>query len=212
MKKIYTLFAALGLCAMSASAAITVTLENGAPVSNGETITVTAEQFEHQFIPSILDNWMGKVDVKVDGVAPIEVSLLSTSGNIQFCPVGQNCYTLFPSLVGFTGSGVLTNNVTSIPVDMNYQNYDFDNPQTELPAGKETLTANFKDATGAEFTVKFVFDSNTDSGVDAIADADGTVTVYSIAGVCVLNKAEASALGSLPAGLYIVNGRKMAVK
>ncbi|MDE5843250.1 MAG: hypothetical protein K2H35_05900, partial [Muribaculaceae bacterium] len=83
MKKIYTLFAALGLCAMSASAAVTVTMADGTPVADGETITVGADQFEHRLIPNVLDNWIGEVDIKVMGQAPIEVSLTSSTPDIK---------------------------------------------------------------------------------------------------------------------------------
>lgn len=50
-------------------------------------------------------------------------------------------------------------------------------------------------------------------GVDGIeADANGAYTVVSLAGVVVLRDADAEAVRALPAGLYIVNGKKVIIR
>ena len=51
------------------------------------------------------------------------------------------------------------------------------------------------------------------TGIKGIkVDADGNVKVYTIDGVYVGEGAAADMLESLPAGVYIVNGTKVAVK
>lgn len=50
------------------------------------------------------------------------------------------------------------------------------------------------------------------SGVDSMGANAGLVTVYNAAGILLLENAPADALKTLPAGLYIVNGRKMMLK
>lgn len=63
----------------------------------------------------------------------------------------------------------------------------------------------------ADFTAEFGYKT---SGVEAIQAGDSLkpVDVYDIAGVCVLKNASRSKLNTLPKGLYIVNGEKIAIK
>ena len=42
--------------------------------------------------------------------------------------------------------------------------------------------------------------------------SDGTYTVYTLTGMRVMRTTEASDVKSLPSGLYIINGKKVAVK
>ena len=51
-----------------------------------------------------------------------------------------------------------------------------------------------------------------ESGIDDIATDGATVAVYNLQGICVLRDATAADISSLPAGLYIAGGRKIAVK
>lgn len=204
MKKIYTLIAALGLCAVSASAAVTVNVKDGAAVADGETLTVTRDQFENTLnIPGVMDRWTGQVELEVEGAAPIAVNLVSTSADIQFCPLGIGCVALYPAGDVFKGETSLSNSKVEIPVDINYLQ--------GIVEEKQEIKITFKDASGSEFNMAVVFDTTADSGVEAVA-VDGKVTAYTIAGVRVLDGADAADLKSLPAGLYIVNGKKMVVK
>ncbi|MDE6271808.1 MAG: hypothetical protein K2M31_02235 [Muribaculaceae bacterium] len=206
MKKIYATLAAMALCAATASAAITVSVD-GKSIPNNGTVTVTAADFNHTYFPPILDQWKGATHIEVESAAPTNVDLLASSGDIMFCPVGGNCYNTFPAGDGtFTGNGVITENKATVEVDMNY--YD---AGENLPQEVQTLKATFTDKSGDTFVLNFVFDTNDDSGVDGIA-ADGLVNVYSISGLKVLDAAPAEALSTLPKGLYIVNGKKVAVK
>ncbi len=51
------------------------------------------------------------------------------------------------------------------------------------------------------------------SGIDSILnDADATADVYNLQGICVRRAATAADVKALPAGIYIVNGAKVAVK
>lgn len=53
----------------------------------------------------------------------------------------------------------------------------------------------------------FKVDSNV--GIENVSTDNGPVTVYNIQGVCILKDATREALNNLPAGLYIINGRKV---
>lgn len=50
------------------------------------------------------------------------------------------------------------------------------------------------------------------NGVDGIAAEDGTVTVYDLMGRMLLDKAPATEINSLSAGIYIINGKKAVIK
>ncbi|MDE5653344.1 MAG: hypothetical protein K2I48_07755 [Muribaculaceae bacterium] len=204
MKKIFTAFAAIACCALAANAEVTMTLADGTPVSNGETLTTT--EFHDQSIPQIgMIRIEGKIQVNVDGVAPINVAIKASSDGFFFCPVGQNCYTFQPEGDYFVAAGSLTDNSNIVPVEMVYS-------ETPVPAEVNWLEATFTDATGSEFVAKFAFDSNEYAGIEEIIGEAANVTVYDLSGVQILDNAPAEALSTLPAGLYIVNGKKVALK
>lgn len=58
-----------------------------------------------------------------------------------------------------------------------------------------------------EVKVNYMVDHTV--GVEGIEAANGKYTVANLAGIVVLRNANAAALGKLPAGLYIVNGKKV---
>lgn len=60
--------------------------------------------------------------------------------------------------------------------------------------------------------VQEFFYTIVDNGVDAIATDNATIDVYTVTGLCILKNAEPSAFNNLPAGLYIVNGKKVIKK
>lgn len=49
-------------------------------------------------------------------------------------------------------------------------------------------------------------------GVDAIGSADGLMRVYNLSGVLLLETEDTAAVKNLPAGIYIVNGKKLILK
>lgn len=52
----------------------------------------------------------------------------------------------------------------------------------------------------------------TMDGVEGIEAADGLFTVFNLQGILVIKEADAEALKALPAGVYIVNGKKVVLK
>lgn len=65
--------------------------------------------------------------------------------------------------------------------------------------------------TSPEVRVLVTVDSKL-AGISGIASEDGKYTVVSLSGIVILKDAEASALENLPKGIYIINGKKVAVK
>ena len=53
---------------------------------------------------------------------------------------------------------------------------------------------------------------NPESGIEGIGAEGALFDVYTVTGVKVLNGADASRLGTLPAGIYIANGKKIIIK
>ncbi len=60
--------------------------------------------------------------------------------------------------------------------------------------------------------VSFTIIPDPTTGVENVGVDDGSVTVFNLQGVELLRDAPATSLGSLPAGLYIVNGEKRLVR
>lgn len=209
MKKFYAILSALLLCGASSQAAINVSLvKSGDPVEDGATLTVNKDEFTHLYYPGILDKWTGQIDVNVVSDAPTQVKLSASCGSIMFCPVGENCYTL--SQVGpfYSGSGTLSSSNIDIPIDINY--YDCGE---NLPEANEYINVRLTDKSGATFSFKVVFDSTNDAAVEGIEDdADASYDVYTVAGLQVVKDASVEAVKALPAGLYIVNGKKVIIK
>ena len=63
---------------------------------------------------------------------------------------------------------------------------------------------------GADGTVSF--EAVEDTGVDTILGEDGTANVYSTSGLMILKEATAQQIALLPAGIYIVNGKKIVIR
>ena len=67
-------------------------------------------------------------------------------------------------------------------------------------------------AQGSDFIeAKYVVDPNY-SGIEGVDAESGLFTVYNLQGILVLRDAAADELKALPAGIYIVNGKKVALK
>ena len=77
-----------------------------------------------------------------------------------------------------------------------------------IAAGTFVLNGNSNAEITAEFTVK-----KPSSGVETIdAELNGNVTVYSVDGKVILNNVPSTQLSTLRKGLYIINGKKVAIK
>lgn len=85
---------------------------------------------------------------------------------------------------------------------------------TFTPTAAGTVTETFLFATeGLAEPVKLVVKGDATVGVEIIAaDAEGRFRVYNAAGILVLDTTEGRELQALPAGLYIVNGRKLIIR
>lgn len=85
---------------------------------------------------------------------------------------------------------------------------------TFAPKVAGIVTETFLFATeGLAQPVKLVVKGDATTGVEIIAaDAEGRFRVYNAAGILVLDTTEGRELQTLPAGLYIVNGRKLAIR
>ncbi len=59
---------------------------------------------------------------------------------------------------------------------------------------------------------EFFYTIDSNGGVDEINRNEDTINVFTITGICVLRNADAAAFNNLPAGLYIVNGKKVIKK
>lgn len=60
--------------------------------------------------------------------------------------------------------------------------------------------------------IEFNYTVDPNASVDSIEASDGTVTVYDLLGKCVLENAPADRLLQLEKGIYVVNGKKQAIK
>lgn len=78
-----------------------------------------------------------------------------------------------------------------------------------IPAGYARATL-YNDLTG-EVVLVYALDGTSLVEMTA-ADADGLYRVYGLDGVNVLTTSDASALSGLPAGIYVINGRKVIVR
>ena len=63
-----------------------------------------------------------------------------------------------------------------------------------------------------EIRINYTIGEDEGDGIDAILAEGGTVDVYTVSGVLVKKDAGAADLKSLKKGIYIINGKKMAVK
>jgi len=81
----------------------------------------------------------------------------------------------------------------------------------ELKEGyNEILLSTTKAQTAALYLDNFTLAPLFGDSVDSISDSmsHNGFTVYNMQGICVLRNADKDALGNLPAGLYIINGKK----
>ena len=77
------------------------------------------------------------------------------------------------------------------------------------------VTENYKNVTFT-LTVEegklYLYMVGENVGIDAVNAEDGLYNVYNYQGIRVLNNADKDAVKALPAGFYIVNGKKVVIK
>lgn len=113
-----------------------------------------------------------------------------------------NCYTM----------GAYNPDIDENPFKINEDNL-LVGPDTENPA--MVIDNAYTDVT---FTLTIDGDklylkmTGTDSGVEGINAENGLYNVYNYQGIRVLNNADKDAVNALPAGFYIVNGKKVVIR
>lgn len=203
MKKIYTLILAW-LCAMSASA-ITVTY-NGKAIENGGTVVAGANVFELiEQIPNVRYSMKAESKIEVSGASNLSLTATSETQKINICQLPSNggqCYQL---------NGTAAPYSLSIPSFSDGVNVDLQYDQVkQVPAERHAIDIVIKSNEG-DFKFTFVYD--TTAGInDLINDANGEYIVYSLLGNCVMRTNDKSDLKSLPAGIYIINGKKFILR
>lgn len=181
---------------------------NGEEIPSDGKVTVYASDFKDEGFPEIgLNRWVGGMMIEVSGDSSLEASLVSNTQDMQFCPVGQSCFTLFADGDVYTGSGVINANPGEVEVHVVYSGMNL-----ELPKVVSWLDVTIKDGSGDSKKVRLEFDTLNDSGVAEIITDSDSCDVYNLSGVKVLEKADAASVDTLPAGIYIVNGKKICVK
>lgn len=193
------------LCVMSASA-IDVTF-NGKAVADGSTITVGPDAFEIiEKIPGKLYAVEAKSEVLINGVGKMSLTATSETSLITICQLahdGGNCFTLNGNAAPYSLS--IPEFTGGVMIDLSF------NRTNVVPQEINAVDVTVKDISG-EFKFKFVYDT-TQAGIgDITTDGVSGYTVYSITGVKLLETENVADLNNLPAGLYIINGSKVAIK
>ena len=202
---------------------IAATATNGAPISYGntddelQTITLVYQKDRAQFKPTSVTPEDGST---VEELSQIDIDFGNMISNLNWdnfvtltnaegeefeCSMDMD-WEVFSMFHVFVASPITTEGVYTLTIPEGTifnDTYDF---------GFETSWGEPEgDIYNPELT--YVFYVGTGTGITAIkADADGNVKVYTIDGVYVGEGAAADMLESLPAGVYIVNGTKVAVK
>lgn len=76
----------------------------------------------------------------------------------------------------------------------------------------ETFDMEMGTAGRANDELVYTYIVSTGLGIDAVGESAASATVYSVDGRIVMKNANASDIKALPAGIYIVDGKKVAVK
>ncbi len=215
MNKTITSIIALLLGSAASHAVVTVTAD-GVNVADGSTITIDKNDFELK-MGAPLFRWEGGTEITVEGQFPITVNLISDGTDIQFCPLGQQCYVLRESGDIFTGSGSITEQSNVVPVHVSFMGKE------ELPVFHQYLDIEMLDKGFNSFKVRIQFDTEH-AGVEnvtpdnySISFSDNTLhfsvgtvselNVWTVTGNRVIN-AMVDAVGSydlaaLPKGIYV---------
>lgn len=224
MKKIFTLIAAIA-CVSTAMSQISFTY-NGEPIENGASITVN--DFEYDETGLYLDTYLSIPDIKYTVATESKVKASLT-------PINENCTYQMCGFYNCVVTPVLKGKYNVINDENTYGQYgdkainvahdlqldyigEMGQPLNEIPVGKCTIKTEvypFADddyAATPSYTFEFTitFDPNY-AGIDDVVADDAVVLpgVYNFQGVKV---ADGNDTTGLPAGLYIVGGKKTLVK
>lgn len=189
------------------ASAITVS-HDGKTVENGSTITFNSDAFKtEELVPGALYLIAAKEEFLVTGASNLSLTATSASQAITICELGENgnCYTF---------GGENGNYSISIPSFTNGVTVDLEsfNTSTEIPKAINSTEITIN-STDAPFKFTVVFDTETQSGISNVSvNSSNCYTVYNLNGVKVLDTKAKNDINKLPAGLYLVNGKKVLVK
>lgn len=211
MKQIFTSLLAM-LCVVSASA-VTVTY-NGKAIENGSTLTVGADAFTYvEKIPGKKYSFDAKSEILVTDAFELSLKATSQTDKITICQLpadGGQCF-MFSKPDNAADSDPYEINIPSfangVMVDLSLSANTNVIPQERY---ETEITITAEDGV-VKFT--FVYDTTAGAGVSEIlTDEAGIYTVYTITGIKVLETVDKAEINTLPAGIYVVNGQKVAVK
>ena len=197
MKKIFTSFIILAMAmSMQASLHISITQwiddeEVITDITKDTTIVVT----EYEYDEDLEEATMGVHGVLYsDESQAISVTITRTKTGIidQFC-AGGNCVP---------GNGELTQ-VCDFTIGSMASMRQFFTHYTPTEAGKETITYTINDGTNPSITMTIVY-SYMSSAVENVVIPQGDNIIYNLLG----QRMSSNELGELPAGIYILNGKK----
>lgn len=192
MKKNFTLIAAAAL-AFAAQAAPVVTY-NGEALENGQTVKFDSKNIEEK-VPGII--YAFEEHFTITGAVPMTLNATANTDKLAFCTT-KNCFSFFPNMLGtgFEATAPVEQSPEDLKVDATFEG------EAGMPNNVAYINFSLTDADGANFKFRLELDAKS-AGVEGIA-ADSETVAYDIAGRRVQ--------GELPAGLYIVNGKKVLVK
>lgn len=224
MKKIFTLIVAVA-CVTTAMAQISFTY-NGEPIENGASITVN--DFEYDETGLYLDTYLSIPDIKytVTTESKVKASLtpINKNGTYQMCgffncvisPVIKGMYNVVNDENTYGQYGDKALNVAH-DLQLDYIG-DMGQPLNEIPVGKCTIKTevypfvNDDYAGTPSYTFEFTITLDPNyAGIDDVVSDEVVAPqgVYNFQGVKV---ADSNDTTGLPAGLYIVGGKKTLVK
>lgn len=170
----------------------------------------------------------GNVEIVGKGVANIEAAATDGSGIKGYCRVICNVDVVFATSISvdpeeFTGEvgDTFKLETTILPATATFKEVIYSSSRRSVAtvddegtvtingAGECTITVYTTDGTNLTATCHI---TSYLSGIDEIISDGQTATVYNLQGMPVMCNANAEDLLSLPAGLYIINGKKIVKK
>lgn len=166
----------------------------------GEVKEISEFMVWHTDVDTVDLNWSVTTDPTVTNLDTQEVITLGYT----YYPVVLDAEALAAEIEGFDPSSYAYYFLT-LPASLD-----------KLPAGSYELVipAEIYNAPAMTEAQRYLYTiNNGESGVSVIpADASGRYNIYTISGSLVKSAATAADVNSLPAGIYVINGRKFAVK
>lgn len=162
------------------------------------------------------DDTFAPLEIKTDGFT---LTQILSDGTLVGCSiVSYSPYMAYLCPAGTSEFVKMTDYLAEFhPTDYEWLETTSLNSGTELITGvmlfsddMQTICGGYNDGAGG--ALSYVFRSASQNGVENVAlPEDGTLNVYNLQGVRVRGVENADDLRNLPKGIYIVNGRKIAI-